>query len=35
MPTERIEALAKLLAAAKGTAAVGAVVAFVESEITP
>lgn len=34
MATERIEALAKLLAAAKGTAALGAVVQFVESELS-
>lgn len=34
MDTARIEALAKLLAAAKGTSALGAVVQFVESELT-
>ncbi len=33
MDTERIEALAALLEAAKGTAAMGAVVAFVEKEL--
>lgn len=33
MPSERIEALAALLEAAKGTAALGSVVAFVDREL--